>query len=56
MGRHTFVFDQSRDTPGEHARLPRSRAGQDQQRPRAMLDRFPLRGIQPRQQVTTYIH
>ena len=35
---------------GEHARLAGSGAGEDEQRPLPVLDRFGLRGIQPREQ------
>jgi len=43
---HAELRDQMCDSRGQHARLSRAGACQDQQRPAGMLDRVPLRGIQ----------
>ena len=48
--RHPRALEK-RDPVRQHARLARSRAGEDQQRPLAMGDRVALRGVEARQQL-----
>ena len=40
------MLDEARDARGEHAGLARAGAGEHEQRPFEVLDRFALRGVQ----------
>jgi hypothetical protein len=50
------MFDQPRHAPGEHTRLARAGTSEHEQGSCAMFHGFPLRGVQPRQQVLTDIN
>ena len=46
VGRHAVPVDQARDAGGEHARLPRARAREHEQRAVDVLHRLPLRRVE----------